>query len=148
MRSKICVSRWLKALMYLASFVPGLASLAVFVPNKWWPGENIFPKAIGFFLLLGASIWLFRRIYFLSSIVLTEDGLEQSVLSFKAGISRQIQLRWDQIVTVSFSGLSFHFLGKDGDELELNTGLFNDSTEIIRRVRDRLPAGLKAQLDG
>jgi hypothetical protein len=145
MNSRIQVSRWLKSLMYVVSAVPGLASLAVFVPNESWPGRNVWLNVFGVFLLLGASIWLFRRIYFLCSIVLTQDGLEQSVPIPRAGTSRQIQLGWDEIVKVSFSGLSFHFLGRDGEKLELNTALFNDSTEIIRTVRDRLPARLRAQ---
>jgi len=82
----------------------------------------------------------------LSSIVLTENGVEQSFLSFRGGFRRHVRLGWDQIANVSFAGPSFHFVGKDGENLELNTSLFNDMQETIRTVRDRLPARLHAQL--
>jgi hypothetical protein len=147
MNSKICVSMWLKALMYLISLLPGLASFAVLVPHQSWPGENPWLAAIGFGTLLAASCWLFSRMYFLCSIVMTESGLEQSFLSLlRSGFRRNVQLGWDQVADVSFSRFSYHFRGKDGERLELNTSLFNDMQATIRTVRDRLPARLQAQL--
>lgn len=147
MNSKICVSMWLKALMYLVSLLPGLAAFAVLVPHQSWPGQNLWLAAIGFGILIAASCWLFRRMYFLCSIVMTESGLEQSFLSFRRGFRRNVRLGWDQVANVSFSRFSYHFRGKDGESLELNTSLFNDMQATIRAVRDRLPARLQAQVD-
>jgi hypothetical protein len=146
MNSKVCVSTWLKALMYLVSLLPGLASFAVLVPHQSWPGENPWLAAIGFGILLAASCWLFSRMYFLCSIVMTESGLEQSFLGFRSDFRRTVRLGWNQIANVSFSRFSYHFRGEDGESLELNTSLFNDMQATIRTVRDRLPARLQAQL--
>jgi len=147
MESNIYVSVWLKALMYAVSSLPGFAAFLVFVPLGSWPGGNAWLLATGFTTLLAASCWLFSRIYFLSSIVLTAHGLEQSFLSFRGEFRRRVRLSWDQIASVSFSRLSFHFLGRGGEHLELNTSLFSNMQETIRTVRDRLPARLRAQLD-
>lgn len=146
MNSTIAVSTWLKVLMYLVSMIPGLMSLLVFAAHGSWPGANTWIVAMGFVTLLTTSCWLFNRIFYLSSIVLTNAGLEQSSLGFRSGFRRRVRLSWDQIANVSFSRLSFHFVGKGGEHFELNTSLFNDMQETIRTVRNRLPARLQAQL--
>ena len=93
----------------------------------------------------GASIWLVGRIHRLNSIVLSKKGLEQSFLSFRGAL--HVRLEWDQVARVSFSGMSFHFTGVNGEHLELNTSAFNDMQQTIRTVRDRLPSRLRSQLD-
>jgi hypothetical protein len=98
--------------MYLVSFVPGLSSLAMLVPRKGWSGQSAVLKTVGVWLLLSASIWLFRRIYFLSSIVLTEERLEQSVLSSNSGVQSAHSASMGPKVGASFSGFSFHFWEK------------------------------------
>jgi hypothetical protein len=147
MSPKVHVSRWLKVSIYLVSLLPGLPAFGVFVPHRSWPGGNPWLTTTGFMTLLASSCWLFSRIHFLSSIVVTESGLEQTFLSFRGGFSRRVQLGWDEIATVSFSKVTFYFLGKGGENLELNTTLFNDMRETIRTVRDCLPARLRAQLN-
>jgi hypothetical protein len=134
--------------MYLISLVPGLASLLIFVPHGTWPGGNTWLIAIGFLVLLTVSGWLFSRIYYLSSIVLTQNGVEQCSVGFPNQFKRRVRLGWDEITAVSFSGLSFHFVGAQGERLELNTSLFNDMQGTIRTVRNLLPARLQAQLQG
>ena len=140
------VSPWLKGLMYSVSWVPGLVSLLVFVPHGSWPGTNTGALTLFFLVLMSTSCWLFSRMVYLCSIVLTENGLEQSLASFRGGFRRRVRLGWDEIAHVSFSGLSFHFVGINGERLELNTSLFNDMQATIRIVRNRLPARLQAQL--
>ena len=146
MTPTVSVSSWLKVMMYWISLIPGLASFLIFVPHRSWPGGNTWILAIGFLVLITTSCWLYSRVYYLSSIVLTEDGLEQSSLGFQRGLRRHIRLGWDEIAEVSFSKLSFHFMGKNGEQLELNTSLFKDMQETIQTVRNRLPPRLKLQL--
>lgn len=148
MNSKVCVSTWLKGLMYFVSLVPGLVSLLIFVPHGSWPGGNTWTLAIGFLVLMCTSCYLVSRFYYLSSIVITENGLEQSSVSFRSGLRRHVQLGWDEVAEVSFSGLSFRFVGTGGERFELNSSLYNDMQETIRTVRNLLPARLQAQLQG
>ena len=111
----VSVSSWLKGLMYAVSFVPALSSSLIFVPHGSWPGGHTGLLAIAFLVLLTASGWLFRRIYLLSSIALSKNGVEQS--SVRLTGRRHVQLGWDEIATVAFSGFSFHFVGTKGERL-------------------------------
>jgi hypothetical protein len=144
--SGVCVPGWVKAMMYAVTLVlaaVGIIALAHASPMS--TGARAVEVGFAFIMFL-TSGWLFRRFYFLCSVVVTETGVEQSFLAIPRGFKRQIQLAWDDVVSVSFRDMSFHFLGKDGIKLELNVSLFQRYQEIIRRVHQLLPSRLRSQI--
>src|SRR5579864_4892957 len=97
---RINVSTSMKVVAYLVSLVPGLASLAVLAQQYSQPDGNRQLAVFCCALFLAVSCWLFSRMYFLCSIVLSESGLEQSFVSARSGFRRHVRLSWDQIATV------------------------------------------------
>ena len=96
-------------------------------------------------MLIAVSCWLFARLYFLCSVIVTETGIEQSSLSLRKGLKREVRLGRERVVSASFRESSFHFLGDECSKLELNTTLFNNAQETIRAVHNLLPDRLRSQ---
>jgi hypothetical protein len=146
MSRRVFVRRWVKTLTFSVSLVPAIVGIAGLMPRS-----SASMKTLGFeisiaAIMISTSCWLFCRLYFLCSVVVTETGVEQSILSLRKDSRTRVRLLWGEIVNVSFSSSSFHFMGKDGVTLELNTTLFNSSIETIRAVHDLLPERLRSQV--
>jgi hypothetical protein len=146
MSRRVFVRSWVKTLTYGVSLVPAIVGIVGLLPRSSASTETLGLEIAIAAIMISTSCWLFYRLYFLCSVVVTETGVEQSTLSIRKGSKKRIRLLWEEIVNVSFSSSSFHFLGKDGSKLELNTTLFNNGNETILAVHDLLPGRLQSQV--
>jgi len=151
LRVSVAVSRevyvrgWVKALMYGATLAPAIVAIVGLMKQSFVATET---RGLEFCIgtaMIAASCWLFGRLYFLCSVIVTEAGIEQSSLSLRKGLKRKVRLGWERVVSASFRASSFHFLGDEGTKLELNTTLFNNAQETIRAVHNLLPDRLRSQ---
>lgn len=141
--TEVSVRSWIKAVMYGVTLVVGTVGMLEIAYQSHSTTESRV-ISIGFGLItLGFSCWLFRRLYFLCSVAVSESGVEQSSLSLRPRFTRRVFLDWDSVETVDFRDRSFHFVGKDGTKMELDVGLFNSADVTFRAVHDLLPERLK-----
>ena len=129
-----------------ATLVPAIVAIAGLARQSFVATETRGLEIGLASVMVAASCWLFSRLYFLCSVVVTETGIEQSILSLGKRIKRLVRLDWERVASVSFRRSSFHFLGDDGTKLELNTTLFQDANQTIRSVYDLLPARLRSMV--
>jgi hypothetical protein len=110
------------------------------------PSENMSLTVL--MLAIGVMVfgWLLARFYYLCSIELSADGISQSYALLHKNLGVSVGMRWDQVQSVSFSGLSYFFCGKDGTKMELNTSLIGNVGGTINIVRELLPNNLLIQL--
>lgn len=135
----------MKIFVYLGIAIP----LAIFF---WITGKSIYDASpdwtrIAIMVSLDAGfIWLFFRLYSYCSVVLTSNGISQT-LFFQGGLARKRYANWDDIQKVRFSGNIYYFTAHQGNTLELNTALFANGHEIIKAVHSMLPPRLLETLE-
>jgi len=111
------------------------------------PNGNVPVAAISCGTIIAFFGWLLGRLNSLCSIVVSDDGVQQSFVLRNGKFCEHLHLGWDQIQTASFQDSSCYFLGVDGVRLELNTTLFDNAAATIRAVRMHLPERLLSQLE-
>lgn len=142
---RLYVKLWLKVLMYSVCLLPIVLITLAFLRQILSPNGSLvivlcIPTIIAF-------VWLFIRLYSLCSITVDANGVGQTFALIPSVNEKHVYLRWEQIRQVSFSSLSYHFIGENEEKLELNTSLFGDAAATIQTVRSFLPETLRADLD-
>jgi hypothetical protein len=145
--SHLYVRLWVRISMYAVCLLPIATTIWALLRQTQLPDGNVLVAAGICFAVTVAFAWLFTRLYSLCSIDMNCKGVEQSFALLRGGLGKRVQLRWNQVQRVSFSGQSYHFVAEDGSTMELNTALFGDAKATIRAVRMLLPERLLSQLD-
>lgn len=139
---RLYVKLWLKIFMYSACLLPIVLMILALLRQIWSPNGNISVAVVGCISVSTAFVWLFIRLYSLCSISVDANGVGQTFALIPGVIEKHLHLRWEQIKHVSFSGLSYHFVGENEEKLELNTSLFGDAAATIQAVQSFLPERL------
>lgn len=144
---RLYVSPWIRVGMYAICISPILIMVLALQGQFQLQNGNVPIAGLVCITVSAAFAWLFNRLYFLCSIVVNTNGVSQSFLLPRGCFGRHIFFAWNDIRHVSFSRMSYLFVGENGVTLELSTTLFGDTEATIRAVRELLPERLLSQLE-
>lgn len=145
--SPVHVRAWIRLLMCGLCLLVIALMLWVVRGQARLPNGNVPVAVICCGTIIAVFVWLLARLYSLCSIVVSNDGVQQSFVLCNGKLCDHFHIEWDQIRRVSFRESSYHFLSVDGTKLELNTTLFGNAAATICAVRNCLPERLLSQLE-